>query len=133
MPDKNNIILFDAQCKLCNAWCDFILRYDKHYVFTLISMQSDKGQSFLIKNNYPTKQFETMIYVENNNIYEKSTAFIKIIKQLPYPIKSLFIIKYIPKFIRDFAYEQIARNRYKIFGKCSACTITKDEHGKHFT
>ena len=132
MPEKNNIILFDGQCKLCNAWCNFILHYDKHYIFTLISMQSDNGQSFLIKNKYPTVQFETMLYVENNIIYEKSTAIIKIIKQLPYPIKMLFIIKYIPKFIRDFTYEQIARNRYKIFGKYSACAMTKDEHGKHF-
>ena len=133
MPEKNKIILFDAQCNLCNAWCDFILRYDENNVFTLISMQSYNGQSFLIKNNYPTEQFETILYVEKNIIYEKSTAFIEIIKQLPYPIKILFIIKYIPKFIRDFTYKKIALNRYKIFGKCSECTIAKDEHGKHFT
>ena len=133
MLENNNLILFDGQCKLCNAWCNFILRHDKNNVFTLIPIQSDIGQDFLKNNNYPTEQFETMLYVENNIIYEKSTAFIKVTKHFRYPIKTLFIIKYIPKVIRDFVYNQIAQNRYKIFGKCSACTITKEEHGKHFT
>ena len=128
MLKNNSFILFDAQCKLCNAWCNFILRYDKSYVFTLISMQSDKGQNFLRQNNYSTEHFETMLYVENDVIYEKSTAFIKIIKHFPYPIKSLLLVKYIPKVIRDFVYNQIAQNRYKIFGKYSACMTTKEEH-----
>ena len=132
MLKKNNLILYDAQCKLCNAWCHFILRYDKSYVFTLISMQSDKGQNSLRQNNYSTEHFETMLYVENNVIYEKSTAFIKIIKHFPYPIKTLFLVKYIPKLIRDFVYNQIAQNRYKIFGKCSVCTLSKEEHDKRF-
>ena len=128
MLNKNNFILFDAQCGLCNAWCDFILRHDHNKIFTLISMQSDIGQDFLRGNNYPTHLFETMLYVENNIIYEKSTAFIKIIKHLPYPIKSLVLVRYIPKFIRDFVYKQIAQNRYKIFGKCSTRMTTKEEH-----
>ena len=133
MPEKNNIILFDAQCKLCNAWCNFILRHDKSNVFTLTSMQSDIGQGFLKKNDYATDFFETMLYVENNIIYEKSTAFIKIIRHLPYPIKYFFLVKYIPEIIRDFAYKKIAQNRYKIFGKYSACSTTKEEQGNRFT
>ena len=132
MLENNNLILFDGQCKLCHAWCNFVLHHDKSYVFTLISMQSDEGQDFLRNNNYPTDQFETMLYVENRIIYEKSTAFIKIIKHFPYPIKTLFLVKYIPKVLRDFIYNQIAKNRYKIFGKCSACTLSKEEHDKRF-
>ena len=95
-------------------------------------MQSDIGQAFLRSNNYPNENFETVLYVENNTVYEKSTAFIKIVEHLPYPIKILFLIKYIPKFIRDFIYDQIARNRYKIFGKYSACTLPKTDHDKRF-
>ena len=128
MNKESNLILFDGQCKLCNVYCNFIINRDKKCVFTLTPMQSEKGQDLLIKNNYPTQKFESMLYIENNTLYEKSTAFLEIIKHLPYPTKALYLTKYIPKFIRDYIYILIAKNRYKVFGKYSVCTLPKVDH-----
>lgn len=129
---NDKVILFDGVCKLCNAWCGFIIKYDKNHLFKLASMQSEKGQAILKYLNLSTEHFETMLYIENNTIYEKSSAFIKIVKHLPLPIKLLYLLKYIPNLIRDFIYDRIARNRYKVFGKYNECTLSTEDHNNRY-
>lgn len=131
ITSNDKIILFDGVCKLCNAWCNFIIKYDKHHVFKLTAMQSDTGLAVLKYLKQPTDHFETMLYIENNIVYEKSTAFIKVVEHLPYPVKLLFLLKLIPNFIRDFIYDRIALNRYKLFGKYKECRLPKKDHGSH--
>ena len=132
IKNEDKLILFDGVCKLCNAWCRFIIKYDKNHLFQLASMQSEKGQAILKYLNLSTEYFETMLYVENNTIYGKSNAFIEIVKHLPLPIKLLYLLKYIPNFIRDFIYDRIARNRYKVFGKYNECTLPTKDHNNRY-
>ena len=129
--NKDKLILFDGICKLCNAWCRFIIRYDKNHIFKLASMQSEKGQAILKYLELSTEHFETMLYIEHNIIYEKSNAFIKIVKHLPLPIKLLFLLKVIPVLFRDFIYDRIALNRYKIFGKYDHYTLPTDDDNRY--
>jgi len=129
---NDKVILFDGVCKLCNAWCRFIIHYDKNQLFKLVSMQSEKGQTILEHLEQPTDYFETMLYLENNKLYEKSAAFIRIVKHLPFPISLLFILKLIPNIIRDYVYDRIARNRYKIFGKYNKCTFPTEDHNNRY-
>jgi len=95
-------------------------------------MQSEKGQTILEHLEQPTDYFETMLYLENNKLYEKSAAFIRIVKHLPFPISLLFILKLIPNIIRDYVYDRIARNRYKIFGKYNKCTFPTEDHNNRY-
>ncbi len=129
---NDKVILFDGVCKLCNAWCRFIIRYDKNRLFKLVSMQSEKGQTILEYLERPTDYFETMLYLENNELYEKSAAFIRIVKHLPFPISLLFILKLIPNIIRDYVYDRIALNRYKLFGKYKECRLPTKEHNSRY-
>lgn len=126
------VILFDGVCKLCNAWARFIIRHDKEAIIKFVSMQSEKGEVILEYLDQPLIDYETMLFIKNNHIYEKSTAFFKIIQHLPFPIKSLIIFKYVPKSILDFFYDQIAKNRYKLFGKYEKCTLPTSEKENRF-
>jgi predicted DCC family thiol-disulfide oxidoreductase YuxK len=56
-------------------------------------------------------------------IYDKSTAVLKISKYLNNGFKLLYFFILIPKFIRDWVYNLIAKNRYKGFGKKENCMI----------
>lgn len=122
------IILFDGRCKLCNASCNFIIKHDKDKKFKFISMQSKKGQNILLQLKQPTKHFDTIILYDNSRLYFKSTAFLKILRQLPYPIKLLSILSIFPTFLLNFIYNYIARNRYKYFGKYDQCSLPLSEH-----
>jgi len=122
----NKIILYDGVCKLCNAWCRFIIRFDKKHQFNFVSMQSKQGQKTLLNLGLETEHFKTMIFIDNNDIYFKSTAFLQIVRQLAFPARFLFLSNVIPLFIRDFVYTKIARNRYRLFGRFEQCQSLPD-------
>lgn len=132
MNESSSIILFDGVCKLCNGWVRFIIRFDKSYQFKLCSVQSKRGQELLKRYHYPQDHFNTMLLIKDNNAYEKSKAFLLIMKQLGFPFFILYIFKLLPKGIRDGLYNCVAQHRYQWFGKYESCPINFSIDKKRF-
>lgn len=129
---SDKVILFDGVCKLCNAWSNFIIKHDRHRVFKLCSVQSKEGKQILLHFGLPSETYETMLYVEGNQSFQKSEAFFQIMNQLGYPWKIVCIFKVIPKPLRDWMYDRIALNRYSLFGKYDYCTLPSPDHEARF-
>ncbi len=123
LENNKRIVLFDGVCWLCTGWSKFILRYDKSGVFKLASVQSPVGQDLLQQYRLPTQTFDTMVYIENGRLFTKSDAFIRIIAKLPFPWFLLAVFACVPRPLRDWSYDRIALNRYKLFGKHPSCFI----------
>ncbi|GAB00355.1 MULTISPECIES: thiol-disulfide oxidoreductase DCC family protein [Acinetobacter] len=129
---EHDMILFDAQCVLCSAWADFMIKHDHQTQFKLVSVQSQLGQHILRKYQFPTDHFETMILLEKGQLYTESTAFLRIMQRLDFPYSSLKYGKLLPKKLRDFAYRRIALNRYRLFGKTEHCYVVGSDVESHF-
>jgi len=84
-------------------------------------MQSEEGEAYLKKYDLSTENFDTVVLIENNQIYLKSTAALMIIKNLSGVIQYLHFLMFIPQGIRDFIYSIIAKNRFTFFGKRKIC------------
>jgi len=67
-----------------------------------------------------------------NNSFLNRTAALKIANNLNGFIKILYIFIIIPKPLRDYIYDFIAKNRYKWFGKKSSCMIPTKEFSDRF-
>jgi len=132
LAPTDKVILFDGVCKLCNAWSNFILKYDTQHVFKLASVQSDAGQAILRHYGYPLDHFDTMLLVDQGVAHAKSTAFLNIVRQLPLPFKLLTIGRFIPRPIRDWLYDRVAQNRYRIFGRYYQCVMPSPAHAGRF-
>lgn len=130
-PD-DQIIMFDDVCKLCNGWSRFIIRFDTQKKFKLCAVQSEEGQAILKWFNYPTDEFETMLLVQGNRALEKSDSFLAIVGQLPFPWSLLRVLNIFPKLFRDWFYDRVALNRYKIFGKYDVCLLASPDHAERF-
>ena len=126
------IILFDGVCKLCNGWAKFLMRVDKNYQFKLCAVQSETGQALLKQHGYPQDHFDTMLLILDGRAYQKSLAFLLIMKNLGMPYSLLYIFKLLPGFIRDWCYDRIALNRYRLFGKYESCPINFSLDEKRF-
>ena len=126
------VILFDGVCKLCNTWSQFIIKYDRQKRFKLFSVQSPEGQSILKHFNMPTGHFDTKLYVEGNQYFDKSDAFLNIVNKLGFPWRILYVFKIIPTGIRNWLYDRIALNRYNLFGKYDSCMIPTKENENRF-
>lgn len=132
VSEYDQIILFDAVCKLCNGWSRFIIRVDQHHKFKLCSVQSQEGQAILEWFALPLDNFTTMLLVQGNRAFTKSDSFIQIMKQLPLPFSLLVILKLLPKRMRDWLYDRIALNRYRLFGKYEVCMLPSADHKQRF-
>lgn len=124
---KHKIILFDGVCNLCNSSVTFAIKRDKNDIFRFAALQSEIGMQLISKFKIDTSQTDSIILIEGNKYYEKSSAALHIAKHLSggWPLLYGFII--LPKFIRNAVYDFIAKNRYKWFGKKESCMIPTPE------
>jgi predicted DCC family thiol-disulfide oxidoreductase YuxK len=66
---------------------------------------------------------DSFVLIQGDVAYSKSTAALLVAKQLKGVVKSLYVFRIIPAFIRDGIYNFIARNRYRWFGRKESCMI----------
>jgi predicted DCC family thiol-disulfide oxidoreductase YuxK len=110
---------------------NFILARDKNDLFRFAALQSEAGQELLKKVNLSQTSFDTFFLIDGDNYFTKSTAALMIAGKLKSAVKLFYPFIFLPKPIRDFFYDLIAKNRYKFFGKRVVCRIpTEDERGK---
>lgn len=127
LPPPDHIILFDSLCNLCNGWTRFVLKRDSLRRFTFCRVQSPAGQKLLGDLGLPLDTYETVILLERGNgsyrDFHKSDAALRITARLSGPARHLAVLRYIPRPVRDFAYDVIARNRYRLFGRRDQCLL----------
>lgn len=126
------IILFDGVCNLCNSSVTLVIKNDPKNKFKFAALQSEKGQLLIAKHQIDPSKTDSIILIEQNKAYVKSTAALRIARQLSgaYPLLYTFII--IPNFIRNWVYDYVAKNRYKWYGKQESCMIPTPELKEKF-
>jgi predicted DCC family thiol-disulfide oxidoreductase YuxK len=132
LQGQDKIILFDGVCNLCNGLVQFIIKIDKKEVFKFSSLQSEFGQKILLENNLDTKDLNSFIFLDQDKVYHKSTAALKMYKSIGSYWQLLYIFIIVPRPIRDWIYSLIAKNRYKWFGKQESCWIPTPELKSRF-
>lgn len=132
LKKNDKVILFDGICKLCHGWAKFIIKYDKKHIFKLATVQSKQGQALLQYYNMPIDSFDTMVVVDDKNVYFKSDAFFQVIKKMPFYFRLLLVFMIIPRPVRDWVYDRIALNRYQVFGQLNHCLLPNPDHENRF-
>ena len=117
-----NIVLFDGLCNMCNKTVLFLIKFDKKNNLHFAAQQTIAGAK--IMNQYLIKKdARSVIFIKENLVYYQSDAIIEIAKLLSgWPRIAILAIVF-PKFLRNWAYDLVANNRYKIFGKQMNCSI----------
>jgi predicted DCC family thiol-disulfide oxidoreductase YuxK len=117
------IIVFDAECLLCSANAQFVLRHDRAARFMLASMQSEAGVALYRQFGIDPADPDTMILVEGDRIRRDSDAVLAIWTGLGWPWRAAALLRLIPRALRDPVYRWIARNRYRLFGRRDTCWL----------
>jgi len=69
------------------------------------------------------EEAKTFVLIADGKAYVKSDAAIRISRYFRGAWKLLGVVRIIPRPIRDWVYDVIARNRYKWFGRFDICMV----------
>ena len=119
----HSIILFDGVCNLCNGAVNFVIKRDPRNVFKFTPLQEKQGVLLLKTHAVDTQKLDSIVLIENEKVYVKSSAALRIARKMSNLWPLFFVLLIIPSFIRDGVYDFIAKNRYMWFGKKEQCMI----------
>jgi len=120
-----SIVLFDGVCNLCNSTVLFLIKHDTNNQLKFSAQQTEAGKSIMLQNNIATNN-NSVIFIKETKVYDKSDAIIEIAQLLTGWPSILQYGRIVPKWFRNFMYDFIAKNRYRIFGKRNECTIPSE-------
>jgi predicted DCC family thiol-disulfide oxidoreductase YuxK len=132
IPSNYEIILFDGVCNFCNSSINFVIDHDPEKHFKFAPLQSEIGQEILTKFHKDIKDFDSVILLKDNQLFQKSEAALEITKHLSGLWKYLSIFGILPTFFLNFFYDIVAKNRYRIFGKSDSCRMPTLELRERF-
>jgi predicted DCC family thiol-disulfide oxidoreductase YuxK len=118
----NDVILFDGVCNFCNSTINFVIDHDANRRFRFASLQSAFGQKVLRDFKRNPADLDSVLLLRGGRLFEKSNAAFEIARHLR-GWSWVYALRWIPRFIRDFFYDLIAKNRYRIFGRTETCRL----------
>lgn len=121
---KHGSVLFDGYCNYCSGWVNFIMKHDKKDYFRFAAVQTQPAKQLLEDRKIVTTDLpDSVLLIEGDRLFTKSTAGLRILKQLRFPFPLFYTLIIIPAFIRDVVYNYIISKRYKWYGKRSDCRV----------
>ena len=131
LPDiADGTILYDGVCVLCSAWFRFVAGRDPQARFRFTPIQSSYGRALAVRLGIDPDNPQTNAVVINGIGYLRSEAAIQVLRRLPgWSWSGVLLI--IPRRLRDAAYDRIARNRYRLFGRTETCMVPGGELSRH--
>lgn len=127
--DRQQVVLFDGVCGMCNASVDFILNHDRDKKFLFSALQGK-----FANEQFPQecKDLNTIIYFRNGKILRRSSAVLQILVDLGGPWVVVWPLLLIPAFLRDLFYRIIANSRHLISKKRATCRLPSTEEKDRF-
>ncbi|MDR0228505.1 MAG: DCC1-like thiol-disulfide oxidoreductase family protein [Flavobacteriaceae bacterium] len=128
IPKDKKIILFDGVCNLCDNTVKKVIAADVNDQFRFAPLDSEIGQQILSYIGVDRSKTDSIILYEAGIAYYiKSQAAMKIASYLGGWYSLLGMFQFLPTGLTDIAYDYIAKNRYKWYGKKDSCMIPTQE------
>jgi predicted DCC family thiol-disulfide oxidoreductase YuxK len=126
-----SVVLYDGVCKLCNGWVNFLLRHRVARQVRFASVQSEEGKTLLKWAGLPQENVSTIVYIADQQHWLRAQAVFRVMQKMAGPWRFLSVLRHFPDSISNFAYDRIALNRYKLFGRYdSQHSLTPDYPGR---
>lgn len=125
------ILLFDGECGFCNKSIQFFLRHEKNKTMHFAPLQSETGIA-LRKYFEITEDTDSIILIRGHEAYIKSCAALRLTGYMKGLWPAMIVFLAIPPFLRNMAYDFIARRRMKWFGRVENCALLNKEDKARF-
>jgi predicted DCC family thiol-disulfide oxidoreductase YuxK len=117
----SHLVVYDGVCMLCNHMVQYLLRNDQQQLLTFSTFQG--LPDVISKNGLQFPLEESISYYQKGRWWQQSSAVLMIYKDIFGPWHWSQLAWVFPRFLRDFIYRIIAKNRYRWFGKHAHCVL----------
>lgn len=124
---EDGIILYDGVCVLCSGWMRFVLKRDRERLFRFTPIQSEYGRSLALTLHINPDDPDTNAVIWQGIAYRQSDAALRVISLLP-GLGWVMGFHIVPCSLRDMIYRLIARTRYRVWGRHTACDLGDRSH-----
>jgi predicted DCC family thiol-disulfide oxidoreductase YuxK len=106
-------------------------------VFSFASLQSAVGRSIVEQSGGNPAELTSFYVVADyqtaaSRVFARSDAALFLAGALSWPWKAARWMRFVPQAVRDRAYDVVARNRYRLFGRFDRCLIPSREFRNRF-
>lgn len=126
----DRLVLFDGYCGLCNKSVNILLHLDRKHRLRFAPLQGVTAAKNFKQEEL--KRYDSIAYAKRGKLYFRSAAAIRILADLGSSWKLVLILLIIPAFLRNAAYDFIAKRRFKYFGKLETCRLASEAEKTYF-
>lgn len=118
-----DLVVFDGVCVLCNGFARFVDRHDRAGRVRFATAQSPVGRAVYLADGLSPEAMDTVLVRLDGNILRKSDAVLTLVASFGGLWRGVSVFRLVPRILRDWTYDRIAGNRYRLFGKHDACPL----------
>ena len=122
---KRQILFFDGVCGLCNSTVDLLMREDINESLKFAPLQGETAKNLL--SSKEISELKSVVFYKDGKTFVQSDAIIETGRTMGGFFGLAIMLKLIPKFLRNFFYDIIAKNRYKWFGVKETCRMPNEK------
>jgi len=127
---EEGLVLIDGACVLCSASFRFVARRDSNRRFRFALIQGVFGRKLARAIGIDPDQPDSFVVILNGRPLFKSDGAIEILRRLP-GWQWTSVLLNVPRPFRDWVYDRVARNRYRLFGRLDTCLVPTAELQAH--
>ena len=115
------IVLYDSDCGFCDNFRNIVCKISSN-TFDFVPLKSKDGIKSLASLGLLKTYRDKIILIQGPKSFFGSSCILKMCRYLPFPYRLLYILYFIPKFLREPLYCLFAKYRYK-FSKNNSCSV----------
>ena len=139
VPATHVIVLYDGICGLCSRLVSFLLPRDRERRIHFAALQGAVAAEILRRHGQPPVEGDPQSIIlvlapgsPGERLFHRSEAALRLAGVLPGAWPALRALLAVPRALRDWVYDRVANNRYRIFGRLEACTLPSPENRARF-
>lgn len=118
------IVFFDGDCGLCQKSIQFLLDHDTRGALLYAPLQGETAARLLPVAD--REILDSLVLYRDGTMWKRSSAVARLLWLLPGVWPALGTVLWlVPRFLRDFGYKVVARNRIRWFGGVNACRMPR--------
>lgn len=117
------IAVMDATCALCSWGARMIHRLDHTGEIRIAPIQSQTGAALMQENGLDALDPDTWLFIEDGTVWRDFDALIRVGQRSGGIGRMFLLLRVLPRPLRDWLYQRVARNRYALFGRGDMCAL----------